>query len=111
MHGLIRAEEIGLTQANVAAMAANPPNTEVARLLGVPFEGGSVSTLGFDAVDAQFIQRAIAAVGNYGEIYDREIGDAIERDCTLNALARPLPSEAVDCGPGEGGILYALPYR
>ncbi|MCY3558623.1 MAG: amino acid ABC transporter substrate-binding protein [Chloroflexi bacterium] len=111
VHGLIRAEEIGLTQANVAANAANPPNTEVARLLGVPFEGGSVSTLGFDVVDAQFIQRAIAAVGNYGEIYDREIGDAIPRDCTLNALARPLPSEAVDCGPGEGGIMYALPYR
>lgn len=111
VHGLIRAEEIGITRSNVAAMAANPPNTEVARLLGVPFEGGSVSTLGFDVVDAQFIQRAIAAVGNYGEIYDREIGDAIPRDCTLNALARPLPSEAVDCGPGEGGILYALPYR
>ena len=111
VHGLIRAEEIGLTQANVAANAANPPNTEVARLLGVPFEGGSVSTLGFEVVDAQFIQRAIAAVGNYGEIYDREIGDAIPRDCTLNALARPLPSEAVDCGPGEGGIMYALPYR
>ena len=111
VHGLIRAEEIGLTQANVAAMASNPPNTEVARLLGVPFEGGSVSTLGFEVVDAQFIQRAIAAVGNYGEIYDREIGDAIPRDCTLNALARPLPSEAVDCGPGEGGIMYALPYR
>ncbi len=111
VHGLIRAEEIGITQSNVAAMAANPPNTEVARLLGVPFEGGSVSTLGFEIVDAQFIQRAIAAVGNYGEIYDREIGNAIPRDCTLNALARPMPSEAVDCGPGEGGILYALPYR
>ena len=111
VHGLIRAEEIGITQGNVAAMAANPPNTEVARLLGVSFEGGEVATLGFDAVDAQFIQRAIAAVGNYGEIYDREIGNAIPRDCTLNALARPLPAEAVDCGPGEGGILYALPYR
>ncbi len=111
VHGLIRAEEIGITQSNVAAMATNPPSVEVARLLGVPYDGGAVATLGFDVVDAQFIQRAIAAVGNYGEIYDREIGDAIPRDCTLNALARPLPSEEVDCGPGEGGILYALPYR
>ena len=108
VHGLIAAEELGITQANVGQMAASPPNTEIARLLGVPFEGGSVSTLGFDSVDAQFIQRAIAAVGNYGEIYARTIGDNIPRACTLNALAT---DKSVDCPPGEGGILYALPYR
>ena len=108
VHGLIAAEELGITRANVADLAANPPNTEIARLLGVPYEGGQVSTLGFDSVDAQFIQRAIAAVGNYGEIYDRTIGDKIPRACTLNALAI---DRSVDCPPGEGGILYALPYR
>ena len=108
VHGLIAAEELGITQANVAGMAANPPNTEIARLLGVPFGGGSVSALGFDSVDAQFIQRAIAAVGNYGEIYARTIGDNIPRACTLNALAT---DKSVDCPAGEGGILYALPYR
>ncbi len=111
VHGLIRAEEIGITRDNVAAMSANPPNTEVARLLGVPFEGGEVAALGFGAVDPQFIQRAIAAVGNYGEIYDREIGAAIPRDCTLNALARPAAYPAAECPAGQGGILYALPYR
>ncbi len=108
VHGLIAAEEEGITQANVAAMAASPPNTGIARLLGVPYEGGSVSTLGFDSVDAQFIQRAIAAVGNYGEIYDRTIGDNIPRDCTLNALAT---DKSVQCPAGEGGVLYALPFR
>ena len=108
VHGLIAAEEEGITQANVADMAANPPNTAIARLLGVAYEGGSVSTLGFDSVDAQFIQRAIAAVGNYGEIYARTIGDNIPRDCTLNALAT---DTSVQCPAGEGGILYALPYR
>ena len=108
VHGLIAAEEEGITQANVAAMAASPPNTGIARLLGVPYEGGSVSTLGFDSVDAQFIQRAIAAVGNYGEIYDRTIGDNIPRDCTLNALAT---DTSVQCPAGEGGVLYALPFR
>ena len=108
VHGLIAAEELGITQANVGQMAASPPNTEIARLLGVPYEGGSVSALGFDSVDAQFIQRAIAAVGNYGEIYARTIGDNIPRACTLNALAI---DKSVDCPPGEGGILYALPYR
>ena len=108
VHGLIAAEELGITQANVAQIAANPPNPEIARLLGVPYEGRAVSTLGFDAIGAQFIQRAIAAVGNYGEIYERTIGDWIPRACSLNALAI---DDSVDCPPGLGGILYALPYR
>ena len=108
VHGLIAAEEIGITQANVAAMAANPPNTTVARLLGVSFEGGEVSTLGFDSVGAQFIQRAIAAVGNYGEIYENNVGDAVPRACSLNALAS---EDKSNCPAGTGGILYALPYR
>jgi len=108
VHGLIAAEEMGITSRNVGSMASNPPNTTVARLLGVSFEGSAAATLGFDSVDAQFIQRAIAAVGNYGEIYDRTIGDTIPRACTLNALAI---DDAVDCPAGQGGILYALPYR
>ena len=108
VHGLIGAEELGITQANVSALAADPPNTAIARLLGVPYQGGEVSALGFDRVDAQFIQRALAAVGNYGEIYDRTIGDNIPRDCTLNALAT---DTSVQCPAGQGGIMYALPYR
>ena len=108
VHGLIAAEELGITQGNVAQIAANPPNTEIARLLGVSYDGSEVSTLGFDAVGAQFIQRAIAAVGNYGEIYERTIGDWITRACSLNALAS---DDSVYCPPGLGGILYALPYR
>ena len=108
VHGLIAAEELGITQATVATVAANPPNTTIARLLGAPYEGGEVATLGFDSIDAQFIRRAIAAVGNYGEIYDRTIGDSIPRACTLNALAL---DDSVECPPGQGGILYALPYR
>ncbi len=108
VHGLIAAEEMGITKANVAAMASNPPNTAVARLLGVSFEGGEVSTLGFDSVGAQFIQRAIAAVGNYGEIYENNVGDAVPRACSLNALAS---EDKSNCPPGTGGIQYALPYR
>ena len=108
VHGLIAAEELGITRSNVAGMAANPPNTNVARLLGVSYEGGAVATLGFGGVNAQFIQRAIAAVGNYGEIYANTIGDNIPRACTLNALAI---DKSVDCPAGAGGIQYALPYR
>ena len=108
VHGLIAAEEMGINQANVAVMASNPPNTAVARLLGVPFEGGEVSTLGFDSVGAQFIQRALIAVGNYGEIYENNVGDAVPRACSLNALAS---EDKSNCPPGTGGIQYALPYR
>jgi general L-amino acid transport system substrate-binding protein len=92
----------------VTGLSADPPNTTIARLLGVSHEGGDVSDLGFGRVGAEFIRRAIAAVGNYGEIYDRTIGDAIPRACTLNALAS---DASVPCPPGQGGIMYALPYR
>ncbi len=107
VHGLIAAEEMGITKDNVAGHAANPPNTAFARLLGVPYEGADVADLGF-GIDPQFIQRAIAAVGNYGEIYENTLGDAVPRACTLNALAI---SDQSDCPAGVTGILYALPYR
>ncbi len=107
VQGLIRAEEIGITRANVEQMAANPPNAEVARLLGVPFQSGEVWNPGFDRVDPQFIQRAIAAVGNYGEIYARTVGDYIPRACTLNDLV----INNSGCPDGQGGIMYAFPYR
>ena len=107
MHGLIAAEEQGVTSANVSGYAAAPPNWAIARLLGAPFQGGEVVDLGF-AVDPQFIRRAIQAVGNYGEIYERTIGDVLPRACTLNALAG---EDRSDCPPGTGGILYAHPYR
>ena len=100
VYGLINAELLGVSRDNAAAMAAEPPNTAVARLLGVPFQdGGEIADLGF-GVDARFIQRAIMAVGNYGEIYARTIEPlGITRAGTLNALYT------------EGGILYAPPYR
>ena len=99
VYGLINAEELGVTQANVAAMANTPPNTAIARLLGVAFEGGEIANLGF-GVDPQFVQRALMAVGNYGDIYERTVAPVgIARAGTLNALY------------SEGGILYAPPYR
>ncbi|MXZ89700.1 MAG: transporter substrate-binding domain-containing protein [Dehalococcoidia bacterium] len=105
VHGLIAAEEMGITRANVESLAANPPNAEVARLLGVPFQGGDVADYGFP--DPQFIQRAIAAVGNYGEIYARTVGEYIPRACTLNDLV----INNSGCPDGQGGIMYSYPYR
>ena len=116
VYGLIAAEEAGITSRNVGALASNPTNPEVARLLGVSYQGGEVADhgLGWDKedgdyhIDPQFIQRAVQAVGNYGEIYDRTVGDAVPRACTLNAL---WSEDKSNCPPGTGGILYAIPYR
>ena len=98
VYGLISAEELGITRDNVAATASNPLNFAVLRLLGVPF-GGEVFDPGF-GVDPQFIRRAIMAVGNYGEIYERTLAAVgIAREGTPNALLT------------DGGLLYAPPYR
>ena len=106
--GLINAELLGVSQRNVMDMANNPPSTAIARLLGVPFEGGGIADLGF-GVDPQFIQRALMAVGNYGDIYERTVAPVgIDRACTLNAL---YTEDKRGCLPGGGGILYAPPYR
>lgn len=95
--GLINAEEFGVTQANVQEMV-NSENVEVRRLLGSEGEWGQ-SDLGLPA-DA--IVRAIEAVGNYGEIYDRYMGPegasfTLERG--LNDLWT------------NGGLIYAPPLR
>lgn len=109
IQGLIAAEELGVTQANVTSLADDPrSDSQIERLLGVYYEGGELWTPGFVELDTHSMPRAIAAVGNYGEIYDRTIGDAIPRTCTPNALAI---DDSVDCPPGQGGLLHALPYR
>lgn len=67
---LIKAEELGVTQANVAEMTANPPNPTVARLLGV--DPGMGSRLGLRDTWAR---EMIAEMGNFGEIYERNLGE------------------------------------
>ena len=99
VYGLINAELLGVTRDNVAALAEDPPNAAIARLLGASWMEAEVADLGF-GVDPRFIRRAIAATGNYGEIYERTVEQlGISRAGTLNALYT------------DGGILYAPPYR
>ena len=93
---LISAEEFGVTQANVAEKAMGTDNPEVNRMLGS--EGSTGEMLG---LDAQWAVRAIAAEGNYAEIFDRYVGP----DTTLG-LARGLNALYKD-----GGILYSPPIR
>ncbi|MEP2782832.1 MAG: transporter substrate-binding domain-containing protein [Pseudoruegeria sp.] len=89
---LLIAEEEGITSANVEEMAATPPNPKVARLLGV--EPGMGERLGMRDTWAR---EMIAAVGNFGEIYDRNLG----KDSPYN-LDRGLNNLW-----SHGGVLYA----
>jgi len=65
---LQQAEESGVTQANVAALRKTSQDPVVQRLTGATSDVGR--SLG---LDADWAVRAISAVGNYGEIFDRNI--------------------------------------
>jgi general L-amino acid transport system substrate-binding protein len=96
----IEAEELGITSENVEDTAASTENPVIQRFLGVtpagddPFESG----LG---LEADWVVTMISQVGNYSEIYDRNLGPGTEI-----ALDRGLNSLWTD-----DGLLYAPPYR
>lgn len=94
-HALVLAEEKGVTKANVKGMMESA-DIETRRLLGS--EPGLGKALGLD--DA-WAARAISAVGNYGEMFERNFGQGsvIRIDRGLNRLWR------------DGGLLYAPPMR
>jgi len=97
LFALINAEELGVTQANVEEMKSSE-NINVLRLLGQEGDWG-YTDLGLDA-DA--LAKAISAVGNYGEIYDRYMGpngDAFTLDRSINELWT------------NGGLIYAPPVK
>ncbi|WP_439578848.1 amino acid ABC transporter substrate-binding protein [Elioraea sp.] len=81
---LVNAEEMGITQENVANMASESRDPAIRRFLGVEGEIGAKMGLAND-----FTQRIVAAVGNYGEIFDRHYGEksVIKLPRGLNALA------------------------
>ncbi len=90
------AEEYGIDSQNVEEMVATAEAPEVRRLLGV--EGDLGLKLG---LDNDFAVNVIQQVGNYGEIYDINLGPD-----TPFALDRGLNSLYT-----EGGLLYAPPFR
>jgi general L-amino acid transport system substrate-binding protein len=94
---LIAAEELGITSANVTELAAAPTsNPEVNRILGTEGELGAMMGL-----DNDWAVRVISAVGNYGEVFERNIGEA-----TPVGLARGLNAQWT-----QGGLLYSPPFR
>ena len=97
LNALITAEELGITSANVAEQTANAGNNpEVNRLLGT--EGDLGGMLG---LDKQWASRAIAVNGNYGEIFEKNIGEN-----TPIGLARGL-----NASYKNGGLIYSAPFR
>ena len=93
--GLVDAEEAGVTSHNLdKAQASTKP--EVRRLTGA--EGGFGAKLG---VDNAFVLHAVKAVGNYGEIFERNLGAGSKLGIPrgLNQLW------------STGGVMYAPPMR
>jgi general L-amino acid transport system substrate-binding protein len=100
----IEAEELGVSSENLDEMLQSEDQA-VRRLLGQPAEGDegeAVVDHGF-GIDPDFTVEVIRAVGNYGEIYDRNVGPntplQLEREGTANALWT------------EGGLHYSPPFR
>ncbi len=95
VYATIIADEKGITQANVDAMAASPPDAEAARLLGA--EGELQTAMGL-APDAFY--QVIKQVGNYNEIFERHLVPVgLSREGSANASWH------------DGGLIYAPPAR
>ncbi|WP_233586762.1 amino acid ABC transporter substrate-binding protein [Caulobacter sp. 602-1] len=98
LNAMILAEELGVTSANVDAQRQHADNPEIRRLLGAEPGYGAMIGLSDD-----FAYQLIKQVGNYGEVFDRNLGAAtplkIERG--LNGLWSAQPA----------GLIYAPPMR
>jgi general L-amino acid transport system substrate-binding protein len=91
--GLIEAEEYGVTSKNIDKMKTDSKDPPIQRLVGTSGDLGKGMGL-----DNDWLVRAIKAVGNYGELYERNIGPlGIQRG--VNAQWR------------DGGLMYAPPLR
>ena len=93
---LIEAEEYGITQANVDDLKANSKDPVIQRILGTSEDTGKLLGL-----DKDWAYRAIKATGNYGEIFERNVGPK---------SALKLPRGANNLW-SKGGFMYAPPVR
>ena len=101
---LIYAEAYGVGMANVPTSVTG--DTKVDRLFGLEGNFGQES-LGLSDTAAQDV---IKGVGNYGEIYDRNLGPSgvnLPRENGRNALWNEAP--CTDCP--KGGQIYSAPLR
>ncbi len=94
-NALLNAEELGVTKANVDQMVGSA-NPEIKRLVGK--EGDFGKAIG---LDNDWAVKIIKAVGNYGEVFERNVGSGsrLNIDRGLNKLWN------------KGGLQYAAPIR
>jgi general L-amino acid transport system substrate-binding protein len=96
LFALIEAEERGVTRENAATLKKTTKDPAVRRLLGA--EGGFGKALG---TDNEWALRAIEAAGNYGEMFERNLGKQgrLNLDRGQNRLSK------------HGGLMWAPPFR
>ena len=99
----ILAEELGIESGNLDSFA-DTENAEIRRLLGLEITGDDGAVTIFDSglgLEPGWAANVIAAVGNYGEIFNRNVGP----DTALGL------SRGVNALWTEGGLQYAPPFR
>jgi general L-amino acid transport system substrate-binding protein len=93
IYGTFRAEELGVSQNNVVVVSGDR-NPEIRRFLGV--EGNDGIHL---SIPNDFMKRVLRHVGNYGEIYQRNIGKPLQLERGSNELWV------------NGGLMNPMPFR
>lgn len=96
LNGMVAAEALGVTSKNVDEMKAKSANAEVRRLLGVEGNFGQMLGLSND-----WMYNAIKQVGNYGESYERTVGQGSE--LKLERGRNQLWT--------KGGLLFTPPFQ
>ena len=97
LNAMIAAEEFGISSDNVASMAESATSPEVKRLLGVEKLQGREGL----GLAADWAVAIISQVGNYGEVFEANLGDN-----TPLGIPRGLNAQWKD-----GGLLYSPPFR
>jgi general L-amino acid transport system substrate-binding protein len=95
VYGLLEAEEVGITQANLEAQKSST-NPVVQRLLGTAEDTGKLLGL-----ERDWMAKALKTTGNYGEIFERNVGPN-----SPIKLPRGLNHQW-----NKGGLMYAYPVR
>lgn len=94
VYGLIQAEEFGITSENVEEFLTSE-DPSIQRFLGV----GENLAGDYLGIDNDFMVTVIQSVGNYGEIYERNLTTPFGLERGVNALWT------------DGGLMYAMPFR
>ena len=92
-YAMIKAEELNISSTNIESFS-NTKNPEKRRFLGI--EGDIGVQLG---LSNEFAQRVVRQVGNYEEIYQRNMGEPFGLERGNNALWK------------DGGLMYSPPFR